>query len=225
MSSEKQKLVIKFFLLLFHTLVSTADVITFKDLVKKRKIPSKERVVALKGVPREHPEKYIRSIFKGNTHFLFSFERILSTISVPELVIEKIHLVQNDPYASTCDAFVKFINIGDVEKAIKKSDKAIKNRIIRSSDMQMKRIEGGKIQPYPKQLETSPESSLEHQITTKSLQHSSGPSCDPNNAYFVKVVGLPWKYTKRNIIDLFPGDFFELNHFHNKLFQSNNYIK
>lgn len=140
-------------------------------------------------------------------------------------MIERIHLVQNDSNASTCDAFVKFINIGDVEKAIKKSDKAKRIRVIRSSDMQMKRIESGKIQPYPKQLETSPESSFEHQITAKSLQHSSGPSCDLNVGYFLKVAGLPWNYTKQNIIDLFLGDFVELNHFHNKLFQSNNCIK
>lgn len=55
----------KFFLLHFHPLVSTADVVTFKDLVKMRKIPSKERVVALKGVPREHSEKHIRALFNG----------------------------------------------------------------------------------------------------------------------------------------------------------------
>lgn len=128
-------------------------------------------------------------------------------------------MVQNDSNASTCDAFVKFINIGDVEKATKKSDKAKTIRVIRSSDMQMRRIEGGKIQPYPKQLETSPESSLNHKIMAESLQHSSGPSCDPNVGYFVKVAGLPWNYTKQKIIDLFLGNFVELNRFHNKLFQ------
>lgn len=67
--SEKQKLLIHIFSLLFHTLVSTADVVTFKDLVKMRKIPSKERVVALKGVPLEHSEKHIRALFNGKLTF------------------------------------------------------------------------------------------------------------------------------------------------------------
>lgn len=46
--------------------MSMANITNFKELVAKRQIPSKERMVALAGIPRNYRENDIRNIFHGN---------------------------------------------------------------------------------------------------------------------------------------------------------------
>ncbi|XP_055326666.1 G-rich sequence factor 1-like isoform X2 [Sitodiplosis mosellana] len=157
--------------------VTTGNVKTFNDMIAKRKIPSKDRVIFVEGLPHKFNEQNIRFFFHG-------------------LQIQRIHVVQS---ASNC-AYVKFSSMDDVEDAIKRSDKKSTVRIYRSTDQQMRSsYQGG---PKHESLPSSSDLDTQKDDDSKSRSDSKSYSGDSK---FVRVRGIPWEVDEDFVYNLFPG--------------------
>lgn len=107
------------------------------------------------------------------------------------LLIDAIQMVPN-----TTTAFVKFSTVGDVELALKKTNKDSGLRIYRSTERQMQsNRKKTNIQPL--------------RPSRSSLRREVKRDLKPDNIHspikFVRVQGLPWTIDESFVMDLFPG--------------------